>query len=242
MGCPFCWAEGVLYDKGSGRNPERVASFTLAVLQIYFKDTHPKFPAGGKMSQYLENMKIGDTIEFRGPNGLLVYQGKGDWCRLWVWRLCCRPGASHVLDSGLSFPDHLPSYATAWLCVADSAAGDQQNLLPPPTPPLTSGLISVLCLAFELGPDPPMSILAHPLTGWGRVVAADPPPLGVGWVLQFYLGVGFSPPPFFPGKFAIRPDKKSNPVIKTVKSVGMIAGGTGMKAQGTQTGWGFRLE
>lgn len=30
------------------------------------------------MSQYLENMKIGDTIEFRGPNGLLVYQGKGD--------------------------------------------------------------------------------------------------------------------------------------------------------------------
>lgn len=30
------------------------------------------------MSQYLESMKIGDTIEFRGPNGLLVYQGKGD--------------------------------------------------------------------------------------------------------------------------------------------------------------------
>lgn len=23
-------------------------------------------------------MKIGDTIEFRGPSGLLVYQGKGD--------------------------------------------------------------------------------------------------------------------------------------------------------------------
>lgn len=48
------------------------------VLQVYFKDTHPKFPAGGKMSQYLESMKIGDTIEFRGPNGLLVYEGKGD--------------------------------------------------------------------------------------------------------------------------------------------------------------------
>lgn len=30
------------------------------------------------MSQYLEGMKIGDTIEFRGPNGLLVYQGKGE--------------------------------------------------------------------------------------------------------------------------------------------------------------------
>lgn len=30
------------------------------------------------MSQYLESMKIGDTIDFRGPNGLLIYQGKGD--------------------------------------------------------------------------------------------------------------------------------------------------------------------
>lgn len=52
----------------------------MCVLQVYFKDTHPKFPDGGKMSQYLENMQIGDTIEFRGPNGLLVYQGKGDSC------------------------------------------------------------------------------------------------------------------------------------------------------------------
>lgn len=31
----------------------------------------------------------------------------------------------------------------------------------------------------------------------------------------------------FLGKFAIRADKKSNPVVRTVKSVGMIAGGTG---------------
>uniref|UniRef100_A0A8D2AXF8 NADH-cytochrome b5 reductase 3 n=1 Tax=Sciurus vulgaris TaxID=55149 RepID=A0A8D2AXF8_SCIVU len=51
--------------------------FVDLVVKVYFKDTHPKFPAGGKMSQYLENMQIGDTIEFRGPNGLLVYQGKG---------------------------------------------------------------------------------------------------------------------------------------------------------------------
>ncbi|KAF6339161.1 cytochrome b5 reductase 3 [Rhinolophus ferrumequinum] len=51
--------------------------FVDLVIKVYFKDTHPKFPAGGKMSQYLESMAIGDTIEFRGPNGLLVYQGKG---------------------------------------------------------------------------------------------------------------------------------------------------------------------
>lgn len=29
------------------------------------------------MSQYLNDMKIGDTIDFRGPNGLLVYNGNG---------------------------------------------------------------------------------------------------------------------------------------------------------------------
>lgn len=45
--------------------------------QVYFKDTHPKFPEGGKMSQYLESLKLNDTIDFRGPSGLLVYKGKG---------------------------------------------------------------------------------------------------------------------------------------------------------------------
>lgn len=38
---------------------------------------NPKFPEGGKMSQYLDSMKIGDVIDFRGPNGLLVYKGSG---------------------------------------------------------------------------------------------------------------------------------------------------------------------
>lgn len=47
-------------------------------LQIYFKDVNPKFPEGGKMSQYLESLKINDTIDFRGPSGLLVYKGKGE--------------------------------------------------------------------------------------------------------------------------------------------------------------------
>lgn len=46
-------------------------------MQVYFKNVHPKFPEGGKMSQYLENMKLGDTIDVRGPSGRLVYLGKG---------------------------------------------------------------------------------------------------------------------------------------------------------------------
>uniref|UniRef100_A0A8C5PFB5 NADH-cytochrome b5 reductase n=1 Tax=Leptobrachium leishanense TaxID=445787 RepID=A0A8C5PFB5_9ANUR len=47
------------------------------VVKIYYKNVNPKFPDGGKMSQYLNSLKIGDTVDFRGPNGLLVYKGKG---------------------------------------------------------------------------------------------------------------------------------------------------------------------
>ncbi|KAK9517286.1 hypothetical protein VZT92_025169 [Zoarces viviparus] len=47
------------------------------VVKVYFKSCHPSFPEGGKLSQYLDNMAIGDVIDFRGPNGLLVYKGHG---------------------------------------------------------------------------------------------------------------------------------------------------------------------
>lgn len=48
------------------------------VVKVYLKGVHPKFPDGGKMSQYLNSLKIGDVVEFRGPSGLLTYTGKGD--------------------------------------------------------------------------------------------------------------------------------------------------------------------
>lgn len=51
--------------------------FVDLVIKVYFKNVHPKFPAGGKMSQYLDAMKVGDTIAFRGPSGRLQYQGNG---------------------------------------------------------------------------------------------------------------------------------------------------------------------
>ena len=47
------------------------------VIKVYFKSVHPKFPEGGKLSQHLENMKIGDSIDFKGPSGRLVYKGHG---------------------------------------------------------------------------------------------------------------------------------------------------------------------
>lgn len=49
------------------------------VIKVYFKDVNPKFPEGGKMSQHLNNMAVGDFIDVRGPNGLLVYEGQGNF-------------------------------------------------------------------------------------------------------------------------------------------------------------------
>lgn len=31
------------------------------------------------MTQYLEKMEIGDTIDVRGPSGRLIYHGRGDF-------------------------------------------------------------------------------------------------------------------------------------------------------------------
>jgi len=47
------------------------------VIKVYHADVHPKFPEGGKMTQHLEAMAIGDTIDVRGPGGLLQYEGRG---------------------------------------------------------------------------------------------------------------------------------------------------------------------
>jgi len=47
------------------------------VIKVYFRNVHPKFPDGGKMSQHLEALQLGQTIDVRGPSGLLVYQGEG---------------------------------------------------------------------------------------------------------------------------------------------------------------------
>lgn len=47
------------------------------VIKVYFKNINPRFPDGGKMSQHLNNLKIGETIDVRGPSGRLVYNGQG---------------------------------------------------------------------------------------------------------------------------------------------------------------------
>lgn len=47
------------------------------VLKVYKSNVHPKFPNGGKLTQHLDSMKPGDTIDVRGPSGRLVYKRDG---------------------------------------------------------------------------------------------------------------------------------------------------------------------
>jgi cytochrome-b5 reductase len=52
------------------------------VIKVYKAGVHPKFPAGGKMSQHLDSLKIGDTIDMKGPKGHMEYLGNGG--NFWV--------------------------------------------------------------------------------------------------------------------------------------------------------------
>ncbi|OVA08942.1 Oxidoreductase [Macleaya cordata] len=57
---------------------DEVGYFEL-VIKVYFKGVHPKFPNGGLMSQYLDSLTLGSTIEIKGPLGHIEYTGRGNF-------------------------------------------------------------------------------------------------------------------------------------------------------------------
>ena len=48
------------------------------LIKVYNKNVHPKFPDGGKLTQVIDAMAIGDSIDVKGPSGRLEYCGKGN--------------------------------------------------------------------------------------------------------------------------------------------------------------------
>lgn len=49
------------------------------LIKVYFKNVHPNFPEGGKLSQYLNSLEMGKSIKCKGPIGKLKYLGDGDF-------------------------------------------------------------------------------------------------------------------------------------------------------------------
>jgi cytochrome-b5 reductase len=45
------------------------------LIKVYSKT--PQFPDGGKMTQFIDNLRIGDSLEFTRPKGKVTYQGQG---------------------------------------------------------------------------------------------------------------------------------------------------------------------
>ena len=48
------------------------------VIKIYFPNDHPNFPDGGQLTQYLNTVNVGDSVEVKGPMGHIVYNGLGE--------------------------------------------------------------------------------------------------------------------------------------------------------------------
>eukprot|EP01088_Endostelium_zonatum_P001536 TRINITY_DN1183_c0_g6_i1.p1 TRINITY_DN1183_c0_g6~~TRINITY_DN1183_c0_g6_i1.p1 ORF type:complete len:375 (-),score=125.16 TRINITY_DN1183_c0_g6_i1:1115-2191(-) len=55
-----------------------VGHFDL-IIKVYKAGVKPQFPDGGKMSQYLDKLNVGDNITIQGPFGLIEYKGEGDF-------------------------------------------------------------------------------------------------------------------------------------------------------------------
>jgi len=72
--------------------------FIHFVIKLYFPT--PIYKQGGLMSQYMESMKIGDTIKIRGPDGHITYEGNGNFKihgnSMHVNRICMVAGGSGI--------------------------------------------------------------------------------------------------------------------------------------------------
>lgn len=49
------------------------------LVKVYFAGENPKHPPGGKLSQYLDGLEVGDSVSMKGPVGHFVYEGGGSY-------------------------------------------------------------------------------------------------------------------------------------------------------------------
>lgn len=56
---------------------DEVLGSVTFVIKVYRPNIHPKFPDGGKLSQHIDSLEVGDSILMKGPKGHLRYLGQG---------------------------------------------------------------------------------------------------------------------------------------------------------------------
>lgn len=76
------------------------------VIKVYRSNVHPKFPDGGKMSQHLDSLKIGETILVHGPKGHMEWKGLGKFTTKPLGKAlesrCCRQIAMLAGGTGIT--------------------------------------------------------------------------------------------------------------------------------------------
>jgi len=86
LGLPIGQHISLRFTDGDGRSHQRsytpvTGDETLGtvsfVIKVYRANVHPKFPRGGMLSQHIDSLKIGDTIDMKGPKGHLEYLKQG---------------------------------------------------------------------------------------------------------------------------------------------------------------------
>lgn len=55
----------------------RETGFVEFPIKIYRPNENPKFPDGGIMTPYLEQLPIGEKVKMSGPKGKFFYYGDG---------------------------------------------------------------------------------------------------------------------------------------------------------------------
>ncbi|KAG0363822.1 hypothetical protein BG005_005644 [Podila minutissima] len=95
--------------------PEQQGRLDL-VIKVYFKDTDPRFPSGGVVSQYLDAMAIGDSVAIKGPIGSFTYFGQGQYSHSSGRKGKCRQIGMICGGTGLT-----PMYQIMQAVLADKA-------------------------------------------------------------------------------------------------------------------------
>ncbi|PFH37794.1 putative NADH-cytochrome b5 reductase 1 [Besnoitia besnoiti] len=58
---------------------DRVQGYVDLIIKVYRRGEVEQFPDGGKMSQYLDSLRVGDYVDVMGPFGLIEYLGNGEF-------------------------------------------------------------------------------------------------------------------------------------------------------------------
>lgn len=97
--------------------------FVDILVKVYYANTHPDYPEGGRLSQYLNTLPLGAKMTFTGPTGKFHYQGRGVFSRL------STPGFARHLSMVAGGTGITPLYAVMRAVLRDPGDATTMSLI-----------------------------------------------------------------------------------------------------------------